>query len=119
MVSTSGSVEYLCAGARGFINVAHSVAGSLRIFRSRPPGPVNLLCMAQSAGIMHDSLLRICAAEDTNTRLGRSEEHTSELQSPSKIVCRLLLEKKNNNRPGEPDERASPTSTTSRVLGRD
>src|SRR2546427_289728 len=70
MVSTSGSVEYLCAGARGFINVAHSVAGSLRIFRSRPPGPVNLLCMAQSAGIMHDSLLRICAAEDTNTRLG-------------------------------------------------
>src|SRR5688572_30945494 len=26
---------------------------------------------------------------------GRSEEHTSELQSQSKIVCRLLLEKKN------------------------
>src|SRR5256885_12436368 len=25
----------------------------------------------------------------------RSEEHTSELQSPCKIVCRLLLEKKN------------------------
>src|SRR2546430_5261085 len=24
----------------------------------------------------------------------RSEEHTSELQSPSKLVCRLLLEKK-------------------------
>src|SRR2546430_13440918 len=27
---------------------------------------------------------------------GRSEEHTSELQSQSNIVCRLLLEKKNN-----------------------
>src|SRR2546428_6483704 len=27
-------------------------------------------------------------------RLARSEEHTSELQSRSKIVCRLLLEKK-------------------------
>src|SRR2546426_6947907 len=26
--------------------------------------------------------------------LGRSEEHTSELQSPCNIVCRLLLEKK-------------------------
>src|ERR1039457_6836706 len=26
----------------------------------------------------------------------RSEEHTSELQSPSNLVCRLLLEKKNN-----------------------
>src|SRR5258708_18789231 len=28
-------------------------------------------------------------------RVGRSEEHTSELQSPDHIVCRLLLEKKN------------------------
>src|SRR2546426_9466605 len=27
-------------------------------------------------------------------RLGRSEEHTSELQSPCNLVCRLLLEKK-------------------------
>src|SRR5207248_9023563 len=26
---------------------------------------------------------------------GRSEEHTSELQSPYDLVCRLLLEKKN------------------------
>src|SRR5690625_6692067 len=28
----------------------------------------------------------------------RSEEHTSELQSRGQLVCRLLLEKKNNNR---------------------
>src|SRR2546430_3020305 len=28
----------------------------------------------------------------------RSEEHTSELQSQSNLVCRLLLEKKKNNR---------------------
>src|SRR5258708_26535329 len=27
----------------------------------------------------------------------RSEEHTSELQSPDHLVCRLLLEKKNKN----------------------
>src|SRR2546426_8846748 len=27
----------------------------------------------------------------------RSEEHTSELQSPCNLVCRLLLEKKNPN----------------------
>src|SRR5207248_9312206 len=32
-------------------------------------------------------------ARDLNT--SRSEEHTSELQSPYDIVCRLLLEKKN------------------------
>src|SRR3712207_8307957 len=31
-------------------------------------------------------------------RLGRSEEHTSELQSRQYLVCRLLLEKKNNIR---------------------
>src|SRR5688572_31576343 len=29
----------------------------------------------------------------------RSEEHTSELQSQSNLVCRLLLEKKNNTKP--------------------
>src|SRR2546430_4491776 len=33
-----------------------------------------------------------------NRRLSRSEEHTSELQSQSNLVCRLLLEKKNNLR---------------------
>src|SRR5688572_32066351 len=30
--------------------------------------------------------------------LGRSEEHTSELQSQSNLVCRLLLEKKKKNK---------------------
>src|SRR2546426_4686792 len=29
----------------------------------------------------------------------RSEEHTSELQSPCNLVCRLLLEKKKHNSP--------------------
>src|SRR2546426_82649 len=29
---------------------------------------------------------------------GRSEEHTSELQSPCNLVCRLLLEKKKNDK---------------------
>src|SRR2546427_5568698 len=29
--------------------------------------------------------------------IGRSEEHTSELQSQSNLVCRLLLEKKKKN----------------------
>src|SRR5947208_4774055 len=34
---------------------------------------------------------------EMNTRL-RSEEHTSELQSPDHLVCRLLLEKKKNKK---------------------
>src|SRR5256885_10961650 len=44
------------------------------------------------------------ASEDPPTALkpnsslrGRSEEHTSELQSPCNLVCRLLLEKKKEN----------------------
>src|SRR5256885_6385849 len=32
----------------------------------------------------------------SSTKLSRSEEHTSELQSPCNLVCRLLLEKKKN-----------------------
>src|SRR5258708_10988118 len=33
---------------------------------------------------------------DVPGMIERSEEHTSELQSPDHLVCRLLLEKKNN-----------------------
>src|SRR2546430_4980033 len=34
------------------------------------------------------------------TAVGRSEEHTSELQSQSNLVCRLLLEKKKDQHTG-------------------
>src|SRR5256885_9743781 len=34
--------------------------------------------------------------EASTAKDARSEEHTSELQSPCNLVCRLLLEKKNN-----------------------
>src|SRR5260370_28449026 len=39
---------------------------------------------------------------------GRSEEHTSELQSHLNLVCRLLLEKKKKNTP----QAITPTSST-------
>src|SRR5205807_6836164 len=38
----------------------------------------------------------------TGTQVFRSEEHTSELQSPCNLVCRLLLEKKK-----QPEQRES------------
>src|SRR3712207_7872149 len=38
-------------------------------------------------------------AVGADLRLGRSEEHTSELQSRQYLVCRLLLEKKKLLRP--------------------
>src|SRR2546427_9470666 len=45
----------------------------------------------------HDSGVAVPAAHLARPREpeGRSEEHTSELQSQSNLVCRLLLEKKN------------------------
>src|SRR2546427_8941904 len=38
------------------------------------------------------------SAKRHNNVAGRSEEHTSELQSQSNLVCRLLLEKKKKKR---------------------
>src|SRR5256886_9183836 len=41
-------------------------------------------------------------------RVARSEEHTSELQSQSNLVCRLLLEKKKNNHDVKPTDQLPP-----------
>src|SRR5256885_8544140 len=49
---------------------------------------MSLLCPVASSAIRTDAP----AARRINE--GRSEEHTSELQSPCNLVCRLLLEKK-------------------------
>src|SRR5258708_22612915 len=47
--------------------------------------------VSEVLGIMHSELLLRNATSVTKLR---SEEHTSELQSPDHLVCRLLLEKK-------------------------
>src|SRR2546426_3172848 len=47
------------------------------------------------------------AAGAVVTALVRSEEHTSELQSPCNLVCRLLLEKKKDP-PNPPSLQADP-----------
>ena len=46
-----------------------------------------------------DELVEVAAFAEgqANIYQVRSEEHTSELQSPDHLVCRLLLEKKNKN----------------------
>src|SRR5258708_10474641 len=65
---------------------------ALPIFRrtARARGGRNRHVLADGdAGSAHD---RMGAA--LRLRAGRSEEHTSELQSPDHLVCRLLLEKK-------------------------
>src|SRR2546430_2956641 len=47
----------------------------------------------------HDLVCWKCGAAlaELSLPLRRSEEHTSELQSQSNLVCRLLLEKKKNS----------------------
>src|SRR5438876_3246255 len=67
----------------------------------RPPPRSTLFpytTLFRSLGDDVQAFARACSAEEV--RQGppvwrRSEEHTSELQSPVHLVCRLLLEKKN------------------------
>src|SRR3989454_8093449 len=58
-----------------------------------PPTPSSHWCTnrASRAGVNH-TVVRYPAPA------ARSEEHTSELQSPCNLVCRLLLEKKKKRR---------------------
>src|SRR2546430_4337663 len=55
-----------------------------------PGDPIVLEHREQRDDLAHSEL----AAHDAQELSGRSEEHTSELQSQSNLVCRLLLEKK-------------------------
>src|SRR3712207_8397241 len=66
---------------------AFPVIQILWIATGRPLKPLDLRC-----------LLKRCKNESMPPRGSgrRSEEHTSELQSRQYLVCRLLLEKKNN-----------------------
>src|SRR5688572_33147009 len=50
-------------------------------------------------------LVKVNADDSPAVSNRRSEEHTSELQSQSNLVCRLLLEKKKNNLPANPCDR--------------
>src|SRR4051794_41334666 len=58
-----------------------------------------------------------CALARGVRREQRSEEHTSELQSPVHLVCRLLLEKKKEQRSEEhTSELQSPVHLACRLL---
>src|SRR2546426_7121612 len=62
---------------------------------------------------LHRGLLADDQTEPANREQvgGRSEEHTSELQSPCNLVCRLLLEKKKKNLVGSRRDLCSYRST--------
>src|SRR5436189_3595612 len=56
---------------------------------------VEVPTLGEGDQLLHLGLHRLGKRGDLHARR-RSEEHTSELQSPMYLVCRLLLEKKKN-----------------------
>src|SRR5690606_41351258 len=83
-------------GPRGMVDAGgprewHHLPVRLRLVARGPAGPSAHRARWLVAGLPRgDRPLRRTGADDR----GRSEEHTSELQSREKLVCRLLLEKK-------------------------
>src|SRR5256885_10426175 len=63
------------------------------LFRSEAPARA----VTELSGVVRSPAPDRAVRQERTTELGarRSEEHTSELQSPCNLVCRLLLEKKN------------------------
>src|SRR5256885_8311482 len=57
----------------------------------------NLASTQRRAWNFHSPIAKCRSATASETKVKRSEEHTSELQSPCNLVCRLLLEKKKKN----------------------
>src|SRR5438093_3064918 len=62
-----------------------------RVFRQRGCGGVGSVRARARAGV---DVAEFGLSEPHAVRVFRSEEHTSELQSLTNLVCRLLLEKK-------------------------
>src|SRR5258708_20422046 len=60
--------------------------------------PISLFLPIQKETHIIPWVESLCHHLMTNQILNRSEEHTSELQSPDHLVCRLLLEKKKNKK---------------------
>src|SRR2546430_7458880 len=74
-----------------------AIAHAVSVIRAQRPAPLVVVVSAM-AGVT-DALLDLASAAVRGDADGaratlRSEEHTSELQSQSNLVCRLLLEKK-------------------------
>src|SRR2546426_6576384 len=83
-----------------------SLHDALPIFRGLPCTSRSTLGIASERGLMRSPrpAARIMAFIMRNQNV-RSEEHTSELQSPCNLVCRLLLEKKKQTITSNKDQR--------------
>src|SRR5688572_22198551 len=75
------------------------VGGTYRVVSEIGRGSMGVVLSAFDQKLERTVAIKLIRAELLDSgfrrRFMRSEEHTSELQSQSKLVCRLLLEKKN------------------------
>src|SRR5256885_8185810 len=81
----------LFRSVRGVTSTARSL-----VIPSTPPTE----CLSQGRAVLCYPARSVPTIVEGGSGAGarkRSEEHTSELQSPCNLVCRLLLEKKKNN----------------------
>src|SRR5207248_6219848 len=71
-----------------------------RLSRSASISSVSMVSISASGAILPSTWVMSESSKQRTTcamaSTSRSEEHTSELQSPYDLVCRLLLEKKKN-----------------------
>src|SRR3989442_10754675 len=65
------------------------------LFRSSSISAIVIFFLLRRAANSAASLTRLAKSAPEKPGVCRSEEHTSELQSRPHLVCRLLLEKKN------------------------
>src|SRR5688500_19478140 len=79
---------------RSLVSSSRVCTGTLKAGFVRREQRTSSLCLRSS---------RCSSCACGGAREGRSEEHTSELQSPCNLVCRLLLEKKKDKKHSKPN----------------
>src|SRR2546430_5318879 len=89
----AGGDAQLSKGVRQLGNPASELGVGVAVAAALPPGH-DLLPREQGGGPPEEVLERQGQVGHRTAHRRRSEEHTSELQSQSNLVCRLLLEKK-------------------------
>src|SRR2546428_4566524 len=104
---------------------AHRIAKAIELLRTNHNKPLRIAGLARQLGMSVSGLHHHFKAATGMSPLAalkwwRSEEHTSELQSRSDLVCRLLLEKKKPERrnlhPPEANSPSGPPRVASRTV---
>src|ERR1039457_7673900 len=94
--SHGGTRPYLAINLLSFVSVLFffffNDPATPEIYPLSLPAPLPICAMPQIRGHAYPPLATADMVADGVRGVMRSEEHTSELQSPCKLVCRLLLE---------------------------